>query len=275
MKQCLEICIKKIYPKNWDKYSEREKQKKEQEFNIVSFLLNAPIGKTQFEGTKTLFVEFCEGPDFLVYSEDRLSDKIGLEITKCYANDRCSSPAINSDLEKICKEVFRDIQHTGDINLSHINYANIIFAHEVMVGNRYDKKVLKSELKKVLLNNKVPAGEFVKRAKTGYSPAYAKNDLKITIFSEMMYIVPGMTNFDGEHDPVLDRIKEKQDKLVCYKRKNDDSVNNWWLCLEIPQDAHFDPSLYKLPSDYKSGYDKIYLLSLSFYGYGTYLVFSK
>lgn len=148
MKHSPEVYIKKIYPDNWDRYSERDKQKKEQEFNIASFVLNDSSVKIQFEGKEPLCVQFLEGPDFLVYSENNPSDKIGLEITKCYINDKHNSPAINSDLEKICKEVIQDIQHTENTNLSHINYIDVKFAHEVMVGYQYDKKILKSELKK-------------------------------------------------------------------------------------------------------------------------------
>ena len=273
MKHSPEVYIKKIYPNNWDRYSEREKQKKEQEFNIASFVLNDSSVKIQFEGKEPLCVQFLEGPDFLVYSENNPSDKIGLEITKCYINDKYNSPAINSDLEKICKEVIQDIQHIGNSNLSRINYVYVKFAHEVMVGYWYDKKVLKSELKKMLLNDKTSAGKYVKEAKAGYSYAYIENDLKIIIFSEMMYIVPRIS--DIELDPILNIIKQKEKKLGVYKQNYHDSVNNWWLCIEIPKDAYLNPSLYKLPSDFKSNYNKIYVSTLSFWGHGTHLIFSK
>ncbi len=273
MKHSPEVYIKKIYPDNWDRYSERDKQKKEQEFNIASFVLNDSSVKIQFEGKEPLCVQFLEGPDFLVYSENNPSDKIGLEITKCYINDKHNSPAINSDLEKICKEVIQDIQHTGNTNLSHINYIDVKFAHEVMVGYQYDKKILKSELKKMLLDNKTSVGKYVKEAKAGYSYAYIENNLKITIFSEMMYIVPRIS--DIELDPVLNNIEIKEKKLGIYKQKYHDSVNNWWLCIEIPKDAYLNPSLYKLPSGFKSNYNKIYVSTLSFWGHGTHLIFSK
>ena len=273
MKHSPEVYIKKIYPDNWDRYSERDKQKKEQEFNIASFVLNDSSVKIQFEGKEPLCVQFLEGPDFLVYSENNPSDKIGLEITKCYINDKHNSPAINSDLEKICKEVIQDIQHTENTNLSHINYIDVKFAHEVMVGYQYDKKILKSELKKMLLDNKTSVGKYVKEAKAGYSYAYIENNLKITIFSEMMYIVPRIS--DIELDPVLNNIEIKEKKLGIYKQKDHDSVNNWWLCIEIPKDAYLNPSLYKLPSGFKSNYNKIYVSTLSFWGHGTHLIFSK
>lgn len=66
MKHSPEVYIKKIYPDNWDRYSERDKQKKEQEFNIASFVLNDSSVKIQFEGKEPLCVQFLEGPDFLV-----------------------------------------------------------------------------------------------------------------------------------------------------------------------------------------------------------------
>lgn len=102
--------INKIYPHDWDVINEREKQKKEQEFSIARFFLDEPSVKTQFQGRENLNVKFHEGPDFLLYSEENQLDKIGLEITKCYVRGDGYSPAVMSNLRKICNEVVGDLQ---------------------------------------------------------------------------------------------------------------------------------------------------------------------
>lgn len=64
----------------------------------------------------------------------------------------------------------------------------------------------------MLLDNKTSVGKYVKEAKAGYSYAYIENNLKITIFSEMMYIVPRIS--DIELDPVLNNIEIKEKNWV-------------------------------------------------------------
>lgn len=115
MKKESEFVIKRKYPKDWDQYSEQKRNQKEQEFGIASFLLNnySPFNHL-FKGADILYLEDHEGPDFLVYSNEKSSKKLGLEITDCYLNSENKKsrniPSTVSDLEKICEEVYKDIQ---------------------------------------------------------------------------------------------------------------------------------------------------------------------
>lgn len=106
MNQVSENCINKIYPVNWDRYGQREKEAKEQEFNVVSFFLKTSSTNALFEYKGRLCVELYEEPDFLIYPEDMPLNKIGLEVTKCYADEKCNAPKVNSDLEKCVMRSF-------------------------------------------------------------------------------------------------------------------------------------------------------------------------
>lgn len=274
--------INKIYPHNWNEINEREKQKKEQEFSIARFFLDEPSVKSQFQGRGNLCVEFHEGPDFLVYSEENLSDIIGLEITKCYVKDVGCSPSVMSNLRKICNEVVGDLQKSEN-SFYNINYIDVTFAHEIMIGEWYDKKVIKSELKDAVLKENKVEKKYIIQAEIGNSIIYPQDSLTIDINSNMAYLVPSIDMIVSMHakvgskdfDPVMQSISEKEGKLVSYKQKKQTDISQWWLCIEIPKDANINPSLYQLPADFKSDYDRIYLTSLFFYGYGNRLIFKK
>ena len=274
------VCINKIYPKRWGMYSHQEKEKKEREFNVVSFLLNSHLGKNCFR-EKKLYVEFYEEPDFIVYLADRTSEKIGLEVTKCYA-DEWNNHRVKSDLEKICKKVIEGVQNNTDSNcFCEINYMNVTFMHEIMVGGLYNKEELIAELKDVIMGKNRDDKKYVMCAEVGNSNIYPQGRLNIFINSSMAYWVPSIDEIIRMHedagvkscDPVLRSIKEKEKKLLVYKQKSKGLINQWWLCIEVPEDAYMNPVSYQLPVNFDSEYDKIFIVKESFYGYGAYLVF--
>lgn len=157
------------------------------------------------------------------------------------------------------------------------------FAHEIMIGEWYDKKVLKSELKDAVLKENKVEKKYIIQAEIGNSIIYPQDSLTIDVNSNMAYLVPSIDMIVSMHekvasknfDPVIQSISEKEGKLVGYKQKCQTDISQWWLCIEIPKDANINPSLYQLPADFKSDYDRIYLTSLFFYGYGNRLIFKK
>lgn len=287
MRNDLEFIIKKIYPENWDKIGEQERIKKEKEFGIASFFLyNYPTIKDFLKGTDYLCVQFYEKPDFFLYSNEESSKKLGLEITDCYVNTESNRNilSIYSDLEKICKEVVDDIVKNNCI-ASHkrINYINVTFTHEIMIGAQFDKKGLKSELRNFILDKDKYNGEYVCKVDVGYSVVYPEDKLKILLNSNMAYIVPRIgdvvqiqKNYGIENpDPVLRCIAEKEKKLVAYKQGCKYAISEWWLCINIPENAYLNPVSYNLPENFTSKYNKIFLVTRAFYGCGVHLIYNN
>lgn len=274
------LIINKKYPDGWEQYSEREKCKKCEEFKIVSFFLNDTSVVDLFAGEDNLNVEFREGPDFFIYSDAKIFSNLGLEITKCYVDDS-NSHRIKSDLKKICEDSVKDIQK--QTNSCHgINYVLVTFTHEIMVGKPYVRNELKSELKDFILNGNNKQGKYIVNIDMGYSIIYPKDYLNISIISEMAYIVPTIeevVNMQEQanivnYDPIQRSIREKEQKLVLYKQRTVDLVGEWWLCIEIPDDAFMNSISYQLPTDFTSEYDKIFLVNRSVYGHGVRLIFN-
>ncbi|OUQ54222.1 hypothetical protein B5E60_02545 [Alistipes sp. An116] len=304
MKKECELNIHCEYPHNWDQYSDREQKKKEGEFDIVSFFLNNPLVRKLFAGKKDLYVTFCEEPDFIISLNDVSSAKIGLEITQCYATKKYNSPQINSDLIKLCKTAITEDEKVAN-SIKGIDHIQVIFSHDIMTGNlRYDKQKLKQEFQLFILNGNNTSGEYIRDIKTWHSGIYSPNDPKIIVNSDMMYWIPTIdavvemlgnakkeeTTTEGseqknkdpqkksvnikEIDPIRRCISDKEKKIANYK-SNNDSVSQWWLCIEIPEDAYMDPRLYQLVPGFKSEYDKIFIVSKSIYGYGVHLIFES
>ena len=291
MKEESEFVINKKYPENWDKKREQEQRQKEQEFDVVSFFLyNCPAVKDVFEGEDSLCVEFDEGPDFFVYSSEESSKKLGLEITDCYVNIESNRKkkrnlnSVYSDLKKICARVVEDIQKEDKANLyQKVNYIDVTFTHEVMIGANFDKDKLILELKDLIINKNKHDGEYVFQVDIGYSVFYPENGLKVSLNSNMMYIVPRISDVvqiqkDAgveNYDPVLQSIAQKEKKLVDYKQKCKYAVHKWWLCINFPEMAYIDPTPYRLPDNFKSKYDKIFLVTRAFFGCGVHLIYES
>lgn len=304
MKKECELNIHCEYPQNWNQYSERERKKKEGEFDIVSFFLKDPLVRDLFAGKKDFCVTFCEKPDFIVCLNDESSTKIGLEITQCYATKKNNSPQINSDLIKLCKIAITEDEKVAN-SIQGMDYIQVTFSHDIMTGNLlYDKQKLKQEFKSFIINENNTSGEYIRKIKIGYSGIYSLEDPKIVVNSDMMYWVPTIdavvemldkakkeesiterceqkdkalpkksVNIE-EIDPIRRCVSEKEKKIANYKRNND-SVSQWWLCIEIPEDAYMNPRLYQLALGFKSKYDKIFIVNKSIYGYGVYLIFKS
>ncbi len=134
MRMKTEIYLNRIYPANWNTLNVRDKEKKEREYNTISFLLKSSSVKPMFAEVNSLVVEFYEEPDFIVHSHDLTFRKIGIEHTKCYVQERNNTPKINSDLEKICIEIIDEINEKAPLISSNLNYINVVFAHDIMVG---------------------------------------------------------------------------------------------------------------------------------------------
>lgn len=286
MRKKSEFIINKKYPEDWDKKSEQEKRKKEQEFGVASFFLyNYPQIKDFLESADNLCVEFNEGPDFFVYSNEDSLEKLGLEITDCYVDRRRNNLSICSDLEKICRGVIKDIQKKEPSKLyQKINYISVTFRHEVMACDLYDKKKLESELKDFIIDRNKLNGEYVCQVDIGYSVVYPEdeNAPKVFLNSNMAYIVPHISDIAQiqkeaglEADPVQRSIKDKEKKLVEYKQQCKYTVHKWWLCINVPESAYMNPISYHLPDNFKSKYDKIFLVTRSFYGCGVYLIYES
>lgn len=281
MKKECELTFNKIYPDDWEKYNEKEQEKKEKEFDVALFFLNNyhPIRET-FKGANCFCVEYHEGPDFFVYSNEEWSEKFGLEVTDCYVNTEHNRnfSSTHSDLEKVCKEVINDVYINS---YEKINYMSVTFTHEVMTGEYFDKKRLKSELRDFIFDKSKHDGEYVCQVDVGYSVLYPKNTLKILLNSNMAYIVPRICDVVqmqkevgiDDNDPVLRSISEKEKKLVGYKLNCKISVHEWWLCINIPKSAFMNPISYNLPENFTSKYDKIFLVTKSFYGYGVHKIY--
>ncbi len=285
MKKECEFIINKIYPDDWEKYNEKEQEKKEKEFGVALFFLNNyyPIRET-FKGANCLCVESHEGPDFFVSSNEESSEIFGLEITDCYINTEHNRnfSSVHSDLEKVCKEVINDIKATVNINsYKKINYISATFTHEVMTGEYFDKKRLKSELRDFIFDKSKHNGEYVCQVDVGYSAFYPENFPKILVYSNMAYIVPRICDVVqmqkeagiDDNDPVLRSIAVKEKKLVDYKLNCKSSVHEWWLCINIPKSAFMNPISYHLPKNFTSKYDKIFLVAESFYGCGVHKIY--
>lgn len=287
MEKDCDFIINKKYPNDWDKYSEKARKKKEQEFGVAFFFLNNyhPIKET-FKGANSLCVESCEGPDFFVYSNEESSERVGLEITDCYLKTERNRNflSIHSDLEKICKEVIEDIKKTTNISsYKKINFISATFTHEVMIGEYFDKERLKSELKEFIFDKSKHNGEYVCQVDVGYSALYPENLPKVLVHSNMAYIVPRICDIVKmqkeagieDNDPVLRSIAVKEKKLVDYKLNCKSPVHEWWLCINIPKNAFLNPISYHLPEDFISKYDKIFLVKRSFFGCGVYKIFGN
>lgn len=291
MKEKLKLIINKKYPENWNKKNEEYRRKKEDEFDTASFFLyNHSAVKDIFEGADSLCVEFDDSPDFFVYSNEKSSKKLGLEITDCYVNEVRNSKKprnlnnVYSDLEKICNEVIKDIQKNDKSNLyQKVNYISVIFTHEIMIGAQFDKRRLKLELRNFILNKNKYNGEYVCKVDVGYSFVYPKDKLKILLDSNMMYIVPRISDLVqmqkaagvADCDPVLQSIASKEKKLNIYKEKCKYDVHEWWLCINVPKMAYMNPISYRLPNNFKSKYDKIFLVTKSFFKDGVYLIYES
>lgn len=281
MKKDLEICINKIYPHNWDEYSQRMIEEKEQEFDTVSFFLKNHAIDSRFLRGGELCVEFYEKPDFLVYLKDMPQCKIGLEVTKCYADEKCNVPKINSDLIKICKEVVNEINKVDNAKITcKINYINVTFIHSIMAGERFDKNKLKSELRAYILNGNNQECNYIQEVKAEYCTYYPADNVKVELNSNMMYLVSRISDIQKDadakyKDPVIRCIEKKEKKLKNYKEKNSNTVSEWWLCIEVPEDAHLNPRSYQLPEKFNSKYNKIALVTKAFFGFGTYLILNQ
>lgn len=264
-----------VYPDDWENKKDTEKQKKLEEYKVVLFLLNDSIVKSQFVENKKLFIEFYEKPDFILYQDGISTERIGIEVTQSYIDKEWNHERIYQELNLICKRVIDEIRHSEDFQKSlNFNYADIVFYHEVMVNGHYNINRLKSELKQSIINeNNYPCGEYIKSLKIGCSLAYPRDNIKITINSDMAYIVPKLKDISMELDPILRCVSEKENKLDSYKKKSD-SINKWWLCIDIPERAHLNPVSYNLPADFKSKFNRIYLVKRMDYGIGVYLIYN-
>lgn len=177
----------------------------------------------------------------------------------------------------MCNEVVCEIINVGDADLSRdINYINVTFAHKIMVGEWFDKKKLKSEIKSFLINGKKQECDYVRKLEAKYSAIYPSNNIKVDLNSDMMYLVPRMQGIGiGDQDPVIRCIDKKEKKLNCYKEKCNDTVSKWWLCIEVPEDAYLNPQSYRLPEAFTSEYNKIVLVTKSIFGFGMHLIFQS
>ena len=265
---------------NWEQFSPQERAKKDKEVFIATFMLKEAPCSVSTEESDDLCMELHEEPDFLLYSKKDCAHKIGLELTKCYMNNTKNSSKVHSDLELICQRTIEKIQRANGVKC---NYARVTFAREIMEGEKYDKKKLRRELKSFILNGN-KQGEYVRNVVVGYSDAYVATDIKIMVFSEMMYsVIPVnsiiIKSWNGDRmidlDPVRVCIEKKEKKLIEYKQKCAGSVKQWWLCIEVPEDAHINPSSYALPENFDSGYDKIFLVTTAIYGYGVQLIYES
>ena len=282
MKKASNVHTHIIYPSNWDNYNQREKEAKEQEFGIVSFLLKTSPEDILFLHKEELYIEFYEEPDFLIYTKDKPFYKIGLEVTKCYADERYNTPKINSDLTKICKEEVEEINNTNSDGLSaYINYVNVTFAHKIFIGERFDKKKLKAEVKAFIINGQ-KQGDYVRKVEAKYSAVNPKDNINVDLNSDMMYLVSRIQDVscaqkksEGYQDPVIRCIEKKEMKLKSYKEKCGNLISEWWLCIEVPEDAYLNPRSYELPKIFKSEYNKIVLVTKSILGFGTRLIFQS
>ena len=165
---------------------------------------------------------------FFVYSSEESSKKLGLEITDCYVNIESNRKkkrnlnSVYSDLKKICARVVEDIQKEDKSNLyQKVNYIDVTFTHEVMIGANFDKDKLILELKDLIINKNKYDGEYVFQVDIGYSVFYPENGLKVSLNSNMMYIVPRISDVvqiqkDAgveNYDPVLQSIAQKEKKI--------------------------------------------------------------
>lgn len=289
MKKESEFIIIRKYPKDWYQYSEQKRKQKEQEFGVASFLLNnySPFNRL-FKGADILYLEDHEGPDFLVYSNEKSSKKLGLEVTDCYLNSENKKsrniPSTVSDLEKICEEVYKDIQKKQNADsCQNVNYIKATFTHAVMIGQYFNKKELASELKDFIINKNRRDGKYICNVEIGYSAAYPNDKLKVFIYSNMAFMVPRICDIVQQqketginnYDPVLQSIAKKEALLTQYKQRNKYEVHKWWLCINVPQNAYMNPTAYHLPKDFSSKYDKIFLVTRFFYGYGVHLIYES
>lgn len=264
---------------NWEQFSPQERAKKDKEVFIATFMLKEAPCSVSTEESDELCMELHEEPDFLLYSKKDCAHKIGLELTKCYMNNTKNSSKVHSDLELICKRTIEKIQRANGVKC---NYAKVTFAREIMEGEKYDKKKLRRELKSFILNG-TKQGEYVRNVVVGYSDAYPTTNIKVMVFSEMMYFVTPINRITQtwkgdrkiDFDPVRVCIEEKEKKLIEYKQKCAGSVEQWWLCIEVPEDAHINPSSYVLPENFDSGYDKIFIVTTAIYGYGVQLIYES
>lgn len=271
------VYINRINPENWNNLNLQERKKKEDEFHIVSFFLDS---FNKFEG-KSISVEFYEGPDFILYSENTIFNNVALEVTKCYFDKKWNSQKIDTELKLICKHVINEL--LNECKLPKANYFNIKFNHSVMINGRYNIEELKMELKSFIINGNRQSGNFISSVEFDYLEYCFENELIINISSDMAYIVPKINDIlqinhgmcKKDLDPVLRCIFEKEKKLDIYKQDNKRNISQWWLCIEIPENAYIDPSLYKLPNGYISKFDKIFLVTEAVYGYGTHLIFKS
>lgn len=286
MKKESELRIKKIYPHDWDKQDKQYKQKKLNEFIVASFLLNDHTIKNKLINYNDLCIKFSENPDFIISSTDVSFKTLGLEIIDCYKLDGRKTYCISktlSDLKKICTEVIKDIQNSNIHDPFYgINSFKLIFKHEIIVCGNFDKNKLKEELRDFILNKDKRDGNYLCSIDIGYN-SFFKSEHNIEIFPDMAYIVPSINNIALQQqtlgiqapDPVLRSIEIKEEKLVTYKTKQQNNIDKWWLCINVPQNEYMNPQSYKLPTNFESKYDRIYLVSMSHFGYGIHLLYSK
>ncbi len=123
----------------------------------------------------------------------------------------------------------------------------------------------------------------MRNVEVGYSDIYPANGIVVDINSDMMYLVSRINDISTiqkdaileYQDPVVRSVWKKEKKLKGYKETCNYSVSEWWLCIEIPQDAYLNPNTYKLPPNFRTEYHKIFIVNNALVGSGVQQIYNK
>lgn len=252
-----------------DKGRDKNKKKRE-EYNSIQFLLD-----NLYKTNEEVLINCTEKPDFIIkpVNEDKY---IGIEVTKCHAGQKDIETTTNTIIEKLFNEVFVQIrrQKLWTIPSDTFQDFRIVLYHEKYMNDfhKNDIGIVKQEIKDWLLylldkSNKPQTQYICKIDLKSHKSFLYKSKYKVEVWSDMAFIVPNIK--DLPEDPIIECIKNKNEKLIEYKKEAHNSrITSWWLCISIPDTSKINPRGYSCPKDIAIGYDKVFIVKNENFGFG-------
>ena len=195
-----------------------------------------------------------EGPDIIIPSKEH--GNIGIEVTK-YLN-KTDSACLNN-FNKVLEDyaVLFDKKKKEDIRYDpNISYRIRVFLHGAFAPHlkdvRQKKEQLFNELDTILFHKEMFVdNEYVASVSIYEAPHLSKTKISVAYLGVYE---------DIDERLLFTRIKDKEKKLRRYKQLDKNkNLKEYYLLIFISELHQMDIKSYKLPKDFKTEYNRIYL----------------
>ncbi|MBO7129533.1 MAG: hypothetical protein J6W05_07165 [Prevotella sp.] len=231
------------------KGKDKEKNKKRDEEQWISPLINRL-------GEDITCLHGGEEPDFQLSFKEKL---VGLEFTKLInKTEEEEYNEFKKYLNEYAVKVFD--REKVKYNISENSFSRIkvwfdgILKPHIVNGSKVSKhkKEIFEELNQMIFHpdSLVKPGNYIERVKL---EPLCKGNHSIV---EILYVNPLQA---VPLELLQERIHEKEEKLVNYKRlPRNSNISEYWLAIGLPE--QYDIHAFELPKDFKTEYNRVYVL---------------